>query len=525
MSTTHVHYVQQLLTHFDADPRRVTLVDGDAFLTTGELAAAVRRAAAVLGRHGVTRGDVVAVLTEPNTAATLILRWAANLVGATAAHVRGVNAAVPGDELRVERQRAVVAAAGARVLAVDPGNEDRARDLLADVADRPVLAVLGAGGPGTVDLTAGSATEVVACAEVEDDDIAVITHTSGSSGSPKGVCWTFGVKNDMVAAAPWLPPAAGSAGGRTHFLITAPLTHSSGFGADDTLASGGLVVLHKGFDAGAVLRAVAGHRITRLMIGTPQLSALAEHPDRAATDTSSVTELFYMGSPGAPRRLREARQVFGPVLIQGYGTSECGGAITVLAPADHDDPRKCATAGRPLDPAGFSIRHPETGAELPDGEVGEVCAKPRWPAAGYWREPELTERLVRDGWVRTGDLGHVDAGGYLHLSGRLSDVMKVKGLRIHPTAVEKVLAEAPGVSRAAVYGVEDADRVEHIHAAVVAEPGAVVDVGELRRRVAEALSESHVPAVIDVRRELPVLGMGKPDRVRLRAEARAALVG
>jgi fatty-acyl-CoA synthase len=438
MSTTHVHYVQRLLTHFDADPDRAALVSGGSPLTAGELAGAVRRAASAMGRHGVGRGDVVCILTEPNTAATLILQWAANFVGATAAHVRGMNAAVPEDELRSQARRAVVAEVGARMLAVDPANEERARELLPkpDEPDRPLLGVLGAGGPDTVDLAAGSGEGVRPCADLGDEDLALITQTSGSSGRPKGVCWTFGVKNDMAAAAPLVPPAPGG-NGRTTILITAPLTHSSGFGADDTLVSGGMVVLHNGFDAGDVLRAVAEHRISRLLIGTPQLYALAEHPDRAGTDLSSLTELFYMGSPAAPGRLREARELFGPVLIQGYGTSESGGAICVLSPDDHDDPRARGTVGRPLNPAGLSIRHPETGQALPVGEVGEVCAKPRWPTAGYWREPELTERLVRDGWVRTGDLGHLDADGYLHLSGRLSDVMKVRGIKIHPEDVER----------------------------------------------------------------------------------------
>ncbi|MBH0781861.1 AMP-binding protein, partial [Nocardia bovistercoris] len=341
MSTTHVHYVQQLLTHFDADPDRVAVVSGGVAVSAGELAEATRRAAAVMGRHGIGRSDVVAVLTEPNTAATLILRWAANLAGATAAHVRGMNAVVPDDELRVELQRALVSDFGARILAVDPANAARARKLLPEAGVRPVLAVLGSGGPDTVDLSAGSGDGVGACADVVDSDIAVITQTSGSSGLPKGVCWPFGVKNEMATS------AVGRSG-RTNLLITAPLTHSSGFGADDTLITGGMVVLHHGFDAAAVLRAVAEHRIGRLILGTPQVYALGEHPDRPGTDLSSLTELIYTGSPAAPLRLGEAREVFGPVLIQVYGTTETG-VLTMLAPHDHDRAHTRTTVGRPLD--------------------------------------------------------------------------------------------------------------------------------------------------------------------------------
>jgi fatty-acyl-CoA synthase len=515
MSTTHTHYVQRLLTHFDAEPDRAALVSDGVALTAGELAAATRRAAAAMGRHGIVRGDVVGILTEPNTAATLILRWAANLAGATAAHVRGMNAVSPEDELRSDQQRAVVTDVGARMLAVDVANIGRARELIALAAEPPTLAVLGAGGPDTVDLAAGSGDGAEPDPDVADGDFAVITQTSGSSGRPKGVCWTFGTKNEMSAS-------AAERSVRTNLLITAPLTHSSGFGADDTLITGGMVVLHPGFDAAAVLRAVAEHRIGRLILGTPQVYALGAHPDRPGTDLSSLTELIYTGSPGAPLRLREALEIFGPVLIQVYGTTESG-VLTMLLPDDHRDLRACGTVGRPLNPAALSIRDPESGRVLPAGEVGEVWAVPRWGMACYWREPELTAQTVRDGWVRTGDLGHLDADGYLNLTGRLADMMKVKGIRIHPEAVEKVLNQAPGVSQAAVCGVEDADRVERIYAAVAAKPGATVDFDELRRHVSRELTDNHVPSLFELYRELPVVGPGKPDRARLRVDARAAL--
>ncbi|MBH0781897.1 ANL family adenylate-forming protein, partial [Nocardia bovistercoris] len=197
------------------------------------------------------------------------------------------------------------------------------------------------------------------------------------------------------------------------------------------------------------------------------------------------------------------REVFGPVLIQVYGTTETG-VLTMLAPHDHDRAHTRTTVGRPLDPDALSIRHPDTGTPLPTGETGEICAIPRWPIAGYWHDPHATTALRRHGWTRTGDLGYLDTHGYLHLAGRLADMMKVKGIRIHPETIEKALAQAPGVSQAAVFGVEDTDRVEHIHAAVVAKPDTVLDLARLRRHIADTLSDNHVPTTIDIRAELPV---------------------
>ena len=185
--------------------------------------------------------------------------------------------------------------------------------------------------------------------------------------------------------------------------------------------------------------------------------------------------------------------------------------------------RGTTTVGRPVDPPALSIRDPRTGAALAGGEAGEIYAAPLWPSAGYWHEPELTAALVRDGWVRTGDVGYLDDDGYLHVTGRLADMMTIEGVSIHAEVVEKALVQAPGVSLAAVCGIEDADGVEHIYAAVVPEPGVVVDPGGLRRHVAEALSDIHVPSLIDLRTKLPKTGWGKPDRVQLRSDARAAL--
>ncbi|MFF5077630.1 class I adenylate-forming enzyme family protein [Actinoplanes sp. NPDC000266] len=518
-----MHYVQRLLAHFDADPLRTALVSEEVALTAGQLAGATRRAASVMSEQGMGRGGVVGILTAPNTAATLILQWAANLTGAAAVHLRWVHPDGQGDELRVELRRFLGADAGARMLAVDPANEQRLRDLLPDAAGGPVLGVLGPGQPGSVDLTTGSAGGVPPCPELSGDDLAVVTQIRLPDGVRAGVCWTFGVRNSMLAAAPCLPTrAAARAGGPARLLLITPIIHFDVFAAEDTLVSGGLVVLQPGFVAGSVLRAVADHRITRLMLGGPHVSALAEHPDRAATDLSSLTDIVCGGSPGPPHRRREVREIFGPRLRQIYGTTEAG-VLAELTPDDHGDPDAATTAGRPVDPAALSIRDPRTGAPLDGGETGEIYAAPSWPPAGYWHEPELTAALIRDGWVRTGDVGYLDDGGRLHVIGRLADMMTIEGVSIHAEVVEKVLAQAPGVSLAAVCGIEDADGAEHIYAAVVPEPGAVVDPGELRRHVAAALSDIHVPSLIDIRAKLPRTGWGKPDRVRLRSDAGAAL--
>ncbi|MEU4105496.1 class I adenylate-forming enzyme family protein [Streptomyces tanashiensis] len=508
------HYVRQILDALGANPLNAPLICEDVPTTAGSLADSVTSAAHAMRAQGVGLDSVVAVLTNANTPATLILRWAANLLGATVVHLRGVNAVNPLDQLPLELQLDILTDVRATLVAVDADNVDRGRELCDALKTRPLLAGLGAFGPDIVDLTAAPA-DAFDPETAETGDIAVVTYTSGSTGRPKGVSWSFAVKNDMVAT-------SAARGVPANCLVTAPLTHSSGFAADDTVITGGLVVLQSAFDATRVLRAIGQYGITRLVLSAPQVYALTEHPAIGSTDLSTVRELFYTGSAASPDRIGKAVEVLGPVIMQVYGTSESG-LISLLLPDDHRDPALRATVGRPPEGVRVTIRDTEDGRVLPPGEPGEVCVISRWSMERYWNEPELTARTVRDGWIHTGDIGHLDDAGYLHLHGRIADVIKTNGIKVYPASVERALLDHPAVAEAAVFGVEDVDRLERICAVIVATPGAAPDAEELRRHVGERLTPNHVPADIELRTALPVLALGKPDRLRLRAEARERL--
>lgn len=513
----HSHYVRHILGRLSADPAATVLVRGNERITAGALARSVAAAAGCMRRRGVGVESVVALLTNPNTPATLVLRYAANLLGATAVHIRGVNPAHPDDELPVEAQRGIVADTRPMMLAVDGDNVERARTLCGRLPDRPLLAALGDFGAGVIDLTAASG-EPFDLDTAREGRIAVVTFTSGSTGKPKGVSWSFEVRNKMASfQLSRKVPAA-------NFLVTAPLTHASGFIADETILTGGRVTLHHGFDPGEVLRAIGEHRISRLVLGPPQVYALARHPGIEHTDLSSVKELLYTGGPASPEQVGEALKVLGPVLVQVYGTSEAG-LISMLFPPEHLDPELRTTVGRPPDLVRVTIRDPQDGRVLPAGQHGEVWVRNPWSMAGYWNEPELTADAVRDGWVRTGDLGHLDHAGYLHLHGRVADVMKVNGIKIRPDTVERALLAHPAVAQAAVFAVEDADRIERIHAAVVPRGDVRVDRAALQRHVGTTLPANHVPAEIELRTSLPLIGVAKPDRARLRTEARSSRNG
>ncbi|MFI9503674.1 AMP-binding protein [Nocardia sp. NPDC052566] len=503
-------YVHQILEVLSREPGKVVLTGGGIAMTAAEFDGLVRSAAQLLHRHiaaePAASAPVVGILTATNTPATLILRYAANLVGATVVHLHTTNAVDPNDPLPTHAAHRAVAETKVTVLAVDAGNLDRARVLGAGAAAPIRLAALGDLGPDVLDLTGGDPTFDAADIAIAPDRIAVVTYTSGTTGKPKGIAVDFRARRGFITAGlqmAW----------RATYLATLPMSHSSGQAADDSLASGGAVIMHDGFAPGAVLRAIEEHRITRMLISPPQLYLLMDHPDVTTTDLSSLAMLCYTGAPSSRKRLADAVRIFGQVLIQIYGTTEAA-AITMLGPAEHLDPGLLGTTGRPLF-AQVRIRDQEDGRDLPTGEIGEICVRSPFRMAEYVGDPELTARTVRDGWLHTGDLGFVDERGYLTIRGRMSEVVKTNGIKIYPAAVEDAFLAHPEVAQAAVFPVVDQDRIEYLHAAVVLrDPGAATE-DELRTHIAAEISPKHVPARIHLRDALPLTGVGKPDKALL----------
>jgi fatty-acyl-CoA synthase/8-demethylnovobiocic acid synthase len=455
---------------------------------------------------GVGAGTTLAILTQGNSPATLTARYAAHLLGASVVHIRGANPGTSGPDLPVETQVRMLRETAASVLVFDAACAQRASDLRDVLPSTLKLGSFGATVSGAVALDeprGGSAAEIE---PVRPEQINV-TYTSGSTGRPKGVCQRFEAWNSTVLwAASTVPDGAALT-----FLAVSPLSHSVGLVVDIMLAAGGTIVLHDAFDAGTVLDAIQRYRITGSMIGVPQLYLLLDHPDLPRTDLSSLQQLLYVGCPASPGRLEQALPYFGAALMQNYGTTEAG-RLTVLSPADHHRPQLLSTVGRPSPDVAIRICDPETGGEVAVGEIGEVRVRSTNMMSGYVDDPELTARVLCDGWLRTGDLGRLDAQGYLRLSGRLGDVIKAGDVKVYPADVEQVLAEHPDVLDACVYGHKDTDRLERVHAAVVLRPDAAVNFTTLREHVAAAMTPRHSPVRFVRWDQLPIGQSGKLDR-------------
>ncbi|WP_328285914.1 class I adenylate-forming enzyme family protein [Streptomyces sp. A1-5] len=340
-------------------------------------------------------------------------------------------------------------------------------------------------------------------------------HTGGTTGIPKGVRMTHGPFAGMLGQ------LAGGAGGEPpRLLACTSLAHMAGIMADVTLVAGGSVVLHRDFDPTAVLATIARERITQLWLLPPLLYRLLDDPTLPATDLGSLTRIVYGGCTASAPRMRQAAEVFGPVLYGCYGQSEAM-AITEAGPADHADIRIDApmTVGRPMPGVTLAIRDAE-GRDLPPGEPGEVHVHSAGAMRGYWKRPDLTAQVLRDGWVHTGDVGYLDTDGRLYLVDRLKDVIIVVGGHVHPSELEDLLHTHPAVAHAAAYGVRTPDETEEVHLAVVPAPGHAADevsLTALRTFITAHKGALYAPAAVHLIDAIPLTPVGKPDKKLLRA--------
>ncbi|AJT62150.1 hypothetical protein T261_0460 [Streptomyces lydicus] len=501
-------YVEENLDVLSTRPDHEALIHQGRRVTAGEFRDLVHRMARALLAQGVGRGETVTLLCG-NLPETVAARYAANLVGARVNHLY--------NKLSAESQADIVRDVETRALIVDPRYTERAVEI-AELAPVPAVLVLGPAKLGTdlLELAAQHSAEPLA-ALARPDDICTIRHTGGTTGHPKGICTTFEQVRWFRGVLPEEP------GFERRQLVVTTLAHAAGHLADNTLHTGGTVVLLDDFDPAEALAAIERERITDLFLLPPLLYQLMDHPDAQHTDTSSLRMLTYGGCQASPARIADAVRRFGPVLIQGYGQNESGG-VSVLTKEDHDlgRPDRLRSAGKVLADVEVAIRD-ESGRDLPSGEHGEVCVRSAMIMKGYWKQPELTAEVLRDGWLHTGDIGFLDDEGYLTIVDRIKDMIVVVGGHVYTTELEDLLNSHPQVRQSAVFGVRDADRMERVHAVVVPVPGSDIDGDRLRAMVREQRGAMYEPARIGFVDALPLTDAGKPDKKELRRRAEQEL--
>ncbi|MEU3499561.1 AMP-binding protein [Streptomyces hundungensis] len=355
--------------------------------------------------------------------------------------------------------------------------------------------------------------------ELGGGDTALISYTSGTSGTPKGAMNTHrGItyQAERQRTGHPIPPGAG-------YFALAPLFHITGMVCElaTCVANAGTLVLTYRFHPGVVLDAFVEHRPAYTVGPSTAFMALAATPGVTPEHFASFKLISSGGAPLPPALVEKFREGFGPYIRNGYGLTEC------TAPCASVPPEKEA----PVDPVSgtlsVGVPGPETvvrivgpeGKEVPFGEQGEIVVRGPQVVPGYWRRPEATVEAFPDGELRTGDIGFMDRDGWLYVVDRMKDMINASGFKVWPREVEDVLYSHPAVREAAVVGIPDSYRGESVKAYVSLRPGAEAGPAELAAYCKERLAAYKYPREVEILAELPKTTSGKILRRELRTQA------
>ncbi|MGW4065726.1 acyl-CoA synthetase [Amycolatopsis sp. NPDC004747] len=483
----------ELLAHWAKErPTDTALVFGDRSWTWTEFDERVRRLSGALAAAGITRGDRVAFV-DKNHPACLETTFAAAGLGAANAVV---NWRLAGDELAY-----VLRDAGAKVVFV--GAE--LRPALDAVRDRlpAVERVVVVGGDADEYEAFLTSAAPHAGADVDEDDGVLVMYTSGTTGFPKGAVLTHhGVLAHGFAAGTAFPIGPGDVN-----LVAMPLFHVGGSCyAVSGFLYGEPSYLTREPDAASLFAALRAG-VTHAFLVPAVVAGIAQAGEAALQAFSRLKYLCYGASPMPLPLLRTVLAAWPDVkFAQVYGMTELSGAVTALDPEAHRDtsrPERLASAGTALSGVEIRIVDPVTGE---DAEAGEVWVRTEQRMAGYLGKPEATAETIVDGWVRTGDVGRLDDGGFLFLEDRVKDMIITGGENVYSPEVERVVAEFPGVAEVAVIGIPDDRWGEQVKAFVA---GDQLDTEKIVEFCRERLAHYKCPRSVEVVDALPRNATGK----------------
>lgn len=533
------------------------LVYGDRRISFPSFVALARAGSSQLasGPGRVMPGDRVAMLAA-NCPEWCLTFWSSVSMGAV---LVGLNGWWKADEILYGLQDS-----GAAALVADRGRYERIAGQLGDLAALRVVYLVGA-DPSEVNAPGGS-VELRPASDlfppdsragsdgdgadpwarpITEDDPAVIFYTSGTTGRPKGAVSThrsmianlqntffIGAKGAMVAAASGeggsILPVAGA--GQTVGMLTSPLFHVSGCHSNLVVAfaAGMRLVIPPGrFDPEAVMATIERERVSVWSAVPTMIWRVADDPRRHEYDLSSVRSIAYGGSPSAGELQRMVRETFPSVSSIGnaYGLTETSSVATVNTGADARE--RPDSVGRAMPVVELKVVDPttptsdlDTAVSLPLGAAGEICVRGPILMAGYWNKPVETSAVLQNGWLRTGDLGHLDEDGFLYVTDRAKDMIIRGGENVYCIEIENRLVEHPAVAEVAVVGVPHPSLGEEVMAIVRFEDGESATADELRAFVAQTLADFKVPTYVRISADpLPRNASGKLLKTILRAGA------
>jgi fatty-acyl-CoA synthase len=496
-------------------PHAPALVWRDRVWSWAEMDARVDRFCAALRAQGIGLGDCVLVHSR-NSNVMFESLWACLKLGAVW---------VPTNVRLTPPEAAYLASAsGARAMLRDHGFAAHADAVREAAPDCRLMIAVGDARDGEFDheamLAAATPPPSDHEADVDRDHPCWFFFTSGTTGRPKAAVLTHGqmgfvVTNHLADLMPGLTE-------RDVSLVVAPLSHGAGIHAMSQVARGACSVLMPGerLDTGMAWELIARHGVTN-MFTVPTILNMLAADERAAPH--ALRHVIYAGAPMYRADQKRAMERLGRCLVQYFGLGEVTGNITVLRPDQHtmdDSDPSVGSCGIPRTAMDLAILD-EDGKRMQPGEQGEICVRGNAVLAGYWNNPEATEKAFRHGWFHTGDLGFLDIRGFLHITGRASDMFISGGSNVYPREVEEALLTHPGVAECAVVGLPHPKWGEAGVACVVLNPGASAEAPELLAHLEGQLARYRHPQRFVFWEELPKSAYGKIPKALLRERLEA----
>ncbi len=347
----------------------------------------------------------------------------------------------------------------------------------------------------------------------DDDDLALLLYTSGTTGNPKGVMLTH--KNMDSNARAVEEMSTGGVEPFERFLHVLPLSHSYGVLMMNLgYLMGTVSVMLPMFDLATVFKTLEAHKVQNFSVVPTILTYMLNFPPRSEFDLSTLKKVN-SGGAALPNEVRLAfEKEFGCVVKEGYGMSECAPSATGY---NDDEDYRPGSIGRAIPGVTISIRD-ASNDELPRGETGEICIQGPNVMLGYWNLPDVTEKTLAGGWLHSGDVGHMDDESYVFITDRMKDLIIKGGENISPREIEEAIYQMDSIAEVAVFGIPSNTFGEEICAAIVAREGAEVTLEGVRAHCAGVITKFKLPSKVVLMADLPKSANGKVLKRALREQ-------
>jgi long-chain acyl-CoA synthetase len=490
-----MNVASHLQAHAAANPDWVAIRFEGRSITYGELNRDATRLADALRTAGIRAGERVA-LYLPNVPEFAVVYYAAQKLGAVPVTINAI--------LKSEEVRYLLDDSGAAAVFTVA---ELAKFVPADCAALRLRAIVDdeaapAGWQRLADLIAGG-TEALRSVERAPEDVAALLYSSGTTGFPKGVSLTqFNIHTNIAQ-----PPRPEYSDYRPGDRLAAflPLFHVYGqnYIMNAAILAGCTIVLFRRFVPDIVLRAIGEERITHLF-AVPTIYIGLLSLDLSAYDLSSLRYEMSAAATMPEEISRRWTDRFGRRVYEGYGLTECSPFACYNDSVEH----RFGSVGRAVH--GFELKiFDDQDKELPTGQQGEIVIRGEGVMQGYWNRPDETAHALRGGWLHTGDVGRMDADGYVFITDRVKDMINVSGFKVWPAEVEQYLYKISGIREAAVYGIAGGDKGEAVAVAVVLAEGSTLTPESIVAYCRDNIAAYKVPARVDIVTELPKSATGK----------------